>query len=116
MQAHDARHLSALLVEGNEGHGTSRIVVDELVEQFVAYFAHWSEEAQPKIFRGHVAEKIGIEGSIFRLGRRIRTDVPSRRIKCGSLNAISSQVRQPMMPAAARLAWSILHRLLSAIS
>jgi hypothetical protein len=90
--------------------------VDELVEQFVAYFAHWSEEAQPKIFRGHVAEKIGIEGSIFRLGRRIRTDVSSRRIKCGSLNAISSQVRQPMMPAAARLGWSILHRLLSAIS
>ena len=41
--------------------------MDELVEQFVAYFAHWSEEAQPKIFRGHVAEKIGIEGSIFRL-------------------------------------------------
>src|ERR1700723_3083448 len=101
MQAHDAQHLLGLLVEGNEGHGAGRIVVDELVEQFVAYFAHWSEEAQPKIFRGHVAEKIGIEGSIFRLGRRIRTDVSSRRIKCGSLNAISSQVRQPMMPAAA---------------
>ena len=66
MQAHDAQHLSALLVEGNEGHGTSRIVVDKLVEQFVAYFAHWSEEAQPKIFRGHAAEKIGIEGSILR--------------------------------------------------
>jgi hypothetical protein len=34
--------------------------------EFVAYFAHWSEEAQPKIFRGHVAEKIGIESSILR--------------------------------------------------
>ena len=28
--------------------------------------AHWSEEAQPKILRCHVAEKIWIEGSILR--------------------------------------------------
>src|SRR3984885_7925095 len=55
-----------LLVDGNEGHGTGRIVVDELVEELVVNLAHWAEEAQPKILRCHVAEKIGIEGSILR--------------------------------------------------
>jgi len=58
--------------------------VDELVDQFVAYFAHWSEDAQPKILRGRVAEKIGVEGSILRLlvqscgGRSLPTFVSHR--------------------------------------
>jgi hypothetical protein len=38
-----------------EGHGTGRIVVDELIEELVAHLAHWSEEAQPKILGCHVA-------------------------------------------------------------
>jgi hypothetical protein len=39
VQAHHAQHPLALVVDGNEGHGAGRIVVDELVEQFVAHFA-----------------------------------------------------------------------------
>ena len=54
VQAHHAEHLLALLVDGNEGHGTSRIVMDELIEQLVARLAHWSEEAQPKILGCYV--------------------------------------------------------------
>jgi hypothetical protein len=65
VQAHHAQQLFALLVDGNEGHGTGRIVVAD-VEELVAHLAHWSEEAQPKILRCHVAEKIWIEGSILR--------------------------------------------------
>ena len=66
VQAHHAQHLLALVVDGNEGHGAGRIVVDELVEQVVAHFAHRREEAQPQVLRCHVAEKIAIEGSILR--------------------------------------------------
>ena len=55
VQAHHAEHLLALLVDGNEGHGAGRIVVDELVEELVAHLAHWTEEAQPKILGCHVA-------------------------------------------------------------
>jgi hypothetical protein len=47
VQAHHAQHPLALVVDGNEGHGAGRIVVDELVEQFVAHFAKRREEAQP---------------------------------------------------------------------
>ena len=59
--------------------------MDELVDQFMAYFAHWSEEAQPKIFRGHFAEKIGIEGSILRHELADQNGVPSE-VKCCSFN------------------------------
>jgi hypothetical protein len=64
VQAYDAQHLSALLVDGNEGHGTGRIVVDELVEQRVTHLAHRREEAQSQVRRCQVAEKIRIESSI----------------------------------------------------
>ena len=55
-------HHAALVVDGNEGHGAGRIVVDELVKQFVAHFVKRREEAQPQVL--HVAKKIGIKGSI----------------------------------------------------
>jgi hypothetical protein len=40
VQAHHAQHLLALFVDRNEGRGTGRIVVDELVEELVAHLAH----------------------------------------------------------------------------
>src|ERR1700733_8669852 len=67
MQAHDAQHLSVLLVDGNEGHGAGRIIVDKLIEQRMIHFVHRSEETQPQVLRCHVAEKIRIEGSVVRL-------------------------------------------------
>jgi hypothetical protein len=66
VQAHHAQHPLALVVDGNEGHGAGRIVVDELVDQFVAHFAKRREEAQPQVLRCHVGKKIGIKGSILR--------------------------------------------------
>ena len=64
MQAHHAQHLLSSLVDGNEGRGTGRIIVDELGEELMAHLAHWSDEAQPTILRCHVAQEIGIEGGI----------------------------------------------------
>src|ERR1700704_5182559 len=33
VQAHHSQHFLTLLVDGNEGHGSGRIIVDELVKQ-----------------------------------------------------------------------------------
>jgi len=40
--------------------------LDELVEQVVAHLTYRGEKAQAKVRRCHVAEEVGIEGSILR--------------------------------------------------
>jgi hypothetical protein len=45
VQPHHAEHFLVTLVDGNEGRGAGRIVIDELVEQFVIHFAHRREKA-----------------------------------------------------------------------
>ena len=69
VQAHHAEHAAGRLVDGDEGHGVFGIVVDELVDQLGAHFAHGGEKAQPQILRGHLAEEIRIERGIRRLER-----------------------------------------------
>ena len=69
VQAHHAEQLAARLLDGDEGHGMGGIVVDELVDQLVADFAHGREEAQPQVFAGHFLEKIRIERGILDLER-----------------------------------------------
>ena len=69
VQAHHAEHAAACLLDGDEGHGVRGIVVDELVDQLGADFAHGGEEAQPQILGRHFGEKIRIERGVLRLER-----------------------------------------------
>src|SRR3954471_12635532 len=51
-----------------------------------------AKKAQSQILCRHVAKKIEIEGSIFRHKPADQNGAPSRRVKCGSFNAIFAAI------------------------
>jgi len=49
VQAHHVQHPSGVLLDGNEGHSASGIVMEQFVDQVFAHRVHRRKEAQPQV-------------------------------------------------------------------
>src|SRR6185437_1957388 len=78
--------------DGDEGHSMCRIVVNKLIEQRGAHFAHHREEAQPQVVARHLTQKIRIERGVLDLER---PDQNTRSIKQCDMALVESVRLRP---------------------
>ena len=96
VQPHHAEHPAARLVDGDEGHGVRRIVMDELVDQLGADFAHRRKEAQPQILRA--SPRQGNRDKARRPPAAAAGSAPSRR---RAVMIVGDPAIAPFVPAGA---------------
>ena len=85
MQAHDAEHLAARFVDGDERHGPRIVDLGEAGDEGVAEVLDRRKEAQPQVLARHAARRT-VHRARSSSGRTGRTKiaVPSRNVTCRS--------------------------------